>query len=137
MRLEREAARLQRRVTKTTERAVEAGYRPVLMGMVPAFMPSGYAPTLAGSLAIRTTSRRETVSVVVLAPTRGVKGRAVRKLEVGVLRHPLFGNRRRWYDQRVRAGFASVPLKAVKPLIIRYIERELAEVKRNVEKGGL
>lgn len=135
MRLEREAARLQRRVTKATERAVEAGYRPVLVGSVPAFMPSGYAPVLSGSLTIRTTSRRDTTSVVVRAPTGGTKGRAVRQLEAGMLRHPLFGRRGHWYGQHVRSGFASTPLKAVKPLIIRYIEREMSEVKRNVEKG--
>ncbi len=29
----------------------------------------------------------------------------LRSLDAGRLRHPLYGNRRHWYTQRVRAGF--------------------------------
>ena len=55
--------------------------------------------------------------------------------DFGVLRHPLFGNKRHWYGQRIRRGFASTPLKAIRPQIVREIDHELAGIKRDVERG--
>jgi hypothetical protein len=138
-RLRREAIRLQRRVSQATGRAVDRGYRPALVGSVPGFMPSGYAPALMANLKVATTVRFTGafpgVTARVSAPTGGPKGRDVTALEAGTLRHPLFGNKGHWYRQRVRRGFASVPLRAVKPLIVREIDRELAEIARDVERG--
>ena len=54
-RLAREARRFQRRLSEATKDAVQGTYRPVLTGMVPQFMPSGYAPELARDLQVRTT----------------------------------------------------------------------------------
>src|SRR5688500_4654013 len=116
--------------------------------MVPQFMPGGYAPVLAASLQVKTsasvTSGR--VSVRVSAPTGGKFGREVRRLEAGSLRHPLFGNRgtyisrtgeerSAWFSQRVRRGFASVPLRATRPWIVKRIDAELAAIARDVERG--
>jgi hypothetical protein len=137
-RLHREARRFQRRVSSATRSAVERSYRPVLVGMVPAFMPTGYAPVLAADLKVSTTVRfagaNPGVTVQVSAPTRG-KGREVEALERGTLRHPLFGQRGHWYGQRVRRGFASVPLRAIRPHIGRQIDSELAEIRHDVERG--
>lgn len=139
-RLVREANRFQRRVSSATRSAVDRGYRPVLTGMVPAFMPGGYAPALTADLKIATTVRftgaAPGVTVRVTAPTGGSKGRQVRTMEdFGVLRHPLFGNKKHWYSQRIRRGFASTPLKAIRPQIVREIDAELAGIKRDVERG--
>lgn len=138
-RLRREASRFQRRVSSATRQAVDRGYRPVLVGMVPAFMPGGYAPVLAADLKVATTVRfagaSPGVTARVSAPTGGPKGRNVRELEAGALRHPLFGDKAHWYRQRVRSGFASVPLKAMQPAIVRQIDSELAGVARDVERG--
>lgn len=137
----REASRFQRRVSTAAGRGVDRAYKPVLVGMVPAFMPSGYAPVLAPNLAVKSTVRfggpRPGVGVTVSAPTGGTKGgRDVLALELGTLRHPLYGNKGFWYRQRVRRGFASVPLKAVRPQIVREIDHELAEVARDVERAA-
>jgi hypothetical protein len=138
-RLRREATRFQRRVSQATGKAVDRGYRPTLVGMAPAFVPDRYAAVLAPSLVVRTSVRFSGsfpgVTARVSAPTGGPTGRDVTELEAGRLRHPLFGNRGWWYRQRVRRGFASVPLRAVQPLIVREIERELAAVARDVERG--
>jgi hypothetical protein len=74
------------------------------------------------------------VTARVSAPTGGPTGREVRQLEAGNLRHPLFGNRGWWYRQRVRRGFASVPLRAIRPHIVKRIEAELRAIARDVEK---
>ena len=136
-RLAKEARRFQRRISEATRDAVRNTYRPTLVGMVPQFMPGGYAPVLARDLRVATTVSLAAgrVSVRVSAPTGGKFGREVRQLEAGSLRHPLFGNRGFWYRQRVRRGFASVPLRAVRPHIVGRINAELRDIARDVERG--
>jgi hypothetical protein len=136
-RLAREARRFQRRISGATKDAVQNTYRPVLIGMVPQFMPGGYAPELARDLrtAVTVGLGSGRVSVRVSAPTGGKFGREVRQLEAGSLRHPLFGNRGFWYRQRVRRGFASVPLRATRPHIVGRINAELRDIARDVERG--
>ena len=138
-RLRKEATRFQRRVSTATRKAVERSYRPVLVGMTASFVPNGYAPVLSRDLRVSTSVRlagtSPGVTARVFAPTGGKLGRDVTALERGTLRHPLFGNRGFWYRQRVRRGFASVPLRAIRPLIVREIDRELAAISRDVERG--
>ncbi len=136
-RLAKEARRFQRRVSQATKDAVESSYRPVLVGMTPTFVPNGYAAVLAPSLRVATTVSFASgrVTARVSAPTGGKFGRDVRQLEAGSLRHPLFGNRGWWYRQRVRRGFASVPLRAIRPHIVARIDHELAQIARDVERG--
>ena len=136
-RLDREAKRFQRRISTATRDAVQRSYRPVLVGMTPQFVPNGYAPALSASLKVTTvvSLAQGRVTAKVSAPTGGKFGRDVTSLERGTLRHPLFGNRGFWYRQRVRRGFASIPLRAVRPLIVRDIDRELAAISRDVERG--
>lgn len=108
------------------------------------FMPSGYERAFAGSL--RTKVEQKTVSahrvtVVAWAVSRA-KGRDVRALDEGRLRHPVFGRyrvqRRRnavtktvggkpitiaassayknpWVEQRIEAGFFTKPFERAKP----------------------
>lgn len=135
-RLAREARRFQRRVSQATRDAVQRSYRPVLVGMTPQFVPNRYASVLGPDLRVATTVSLSAgrVTARVSAPTGGKFGREVRQLEAGNLRHPLFGNRGWWYRQRVRRGFASVPLRAIRPHIVRQIDAELAAIKRDVEK---
>jgi hypothetical protein len=136
-RLRREAARFQRRVSSATKDAVQRSYRPVLVGMLPTFVPDRYAAVLSRGLRVATTVSFASgfVTARVSAPTGGPTGRAVDALERGSLRHPLFGNRGWWYRQRVRRGFASIPLKAIKPHIVREIDHELDKIARDVERA--
>lgn len=136
-RLAKEARRFQRRVSQATKDAVQRSYRPVLVGMTPTFMPNRYAAVLSPDLRVATTVSLAAgrVTARVTAPTGGKSGREVTRLEAGVLSHPLFGNRGWWYRQRVRRGFASQPLRAIKPQIVRDINQELAKIARDVERG--
>jgi hypothetical protein len=147
-RLAREARRFQRRVSQATRDAVQSSYRPVLVGMTPQFVPNRYAAALGPDLRVATTVSLTAgrVTARVSAPGAGKVGRDVRKLEAGVLAHPLFGNRgfyksradgklkSAWFRQRVRRGFASVPLRAIRPHIVKRIEAELRAIARDVEK---
>ena len=141
----REASRFQRRISSATRKPVDRIYRTVLVGMVPAFMPSGYAPVLMTDLKVSTSVRfagpHPGVTAIVSAPTGGPRGRAVKALELGQLRHPDIrdqGKPRpqwRWHAQRIRRGFASVPLKATQRQIVSEIDDELAAVVRGVERS--
>jgi hypothetical protein len=133
--LAKEARRFQRRVSQATRDAVQRSYRPVLVGMTPQFVPNRYAAVLGPDLRVATTVSLSAgrVTARVSAPGSGKLGREVRQLEAGNLRHPLFGNRGWWYRQRVRRGFASVPLRAIRPHIVKQIDAELAAIKRDVE----
>jgi len=137
-RLAREARVFQRRVSTATKDAVQRNYRPVLVGMTASFMPNRYAAVLSRDLRVATTVSLASgrVTVRVSAPTGGKTGRQVDSLEFrGQLRHPLFGNRKHWYGQRIRRRFASVPLHATKRYIVMEIDRELDKISRNVERG--
>lgn len=137
--LRREAKRFERRVTTAAERVVARVYEPKLKLLVPAYMPSGYAPALAKDLKVRTLvtfAGNPGVTAFVSAPTGGSKGgRAVKALEEGLLRHPLFGNKGHWYRQRVRAGLAKGALKLVKGQIVDGMDREVEKIMADIVRG--
>lgn len=68
------------------------------------FLPRRYAIELAKSLRIRTRRRagqNPAVYLAAKAKTKAGKERDLASLNRGRLRHPLYGNRRYWYDQQV------------------------------------
>lgn len=124
--LDRELNRELRKPLPRLRKAVQAG--------IPAHMPRGYEDTLSRSLRFRLSRRRGAViSVKVTMHGRGGGGkdRDVRRLDRGILRHPVFGRRRRttrgrifnnpWVQQRVPPGFFTIPA-----------ERELDNVRRDM-----
>lgn len=73
-----------------------------------AAMPSGYTDLLTGSLQHRMSRRNggQMAQVTLRTHADGKKERRdLPSLEDGVLRHPLFGRKKKWYVTRVRAGF--------------------------------
>ena len=106
---------------KELNRAFSAAARPAVdevYRQLPEYMPDRYAEVLESDMRI-TISPVQT-GVRIRAPERGVRTverRRLIRLNRGVLAHPLFGNRRRWYDQTdgVKAGFFDEPLVASQP----------------------
>lgn len=131
--LRSQARKLQRRVSTAAKKAVDGTYKPVLVGGLPTFLPDRYAgvlgPDLKVSTSVRFAGSAPGVGLSITAPTGGPQGRDIRALEFrGVLAHPLFGNRGHWYRQQVTRGFASKPLKAVQPQIVRELDAALENV---------
>lgn len=135
--LERELRRELREPPKRLERAAKAE--------IPPRMPRGYEDPLSRSLRFRTAIRRGAVfGVRVTMHGRGGGGgdRDVRRLNLGELRHPVFGRRRRttrgkifnnaWVAQRVPRGFFTDPaarvLRQVQDDTVRVIDRVLAKI---------
>ncbi|MFG2515961.1 hypothetical protein [Streptomyces sp. NPDC048584] len=53
--------------------------------------------------------------------------------QTGRLRHPVFGNRKRWANQRGPAGFWTRRVQAGTPRMRAEVERVLADVRRSLE----
>lgn len=99
--LERERRKAQRDAVKPLEREIKAEAAKTL--------PGQYAPLMAR--AVRVTVQFGRAGSTVLTARVYARGkrelRDVRAVNNGVIRHPLFGNRARWYAQAVRPGFVS------------------------------
>ena len=101
-------------------------------------MPDRYADVLAKDLRIsthKTTGGADPgVTILVRAPTIGRGGRKVRQRNAGVITHPLFGNRERWFTQTagMRAGFVDDPVGRAAPHVR---DKILEAVHRITEKA--
>lgn len=98
--------------------------RPAIKASAAQLMPhsGGYATVLSRSLRFRQTVHvtRTTGRVVFKVHADGRRERRdVPSLNRGRLRKPLYGNRNRWYDQRVRPGFVDRPVDRLAPDIAR------------------
>jgi hypothetical protein len=99
-------------------RAAAAPLRPAIRAEAVVAMPSGYGPTLSRSLRFRQSTRAggSVAEVAVRVYGDGRKERRhVPALNRGRLRHPLFGRRGWWYEQRVRPGFVDRPADRLAP----------------------
>lgn len=97
------------------------------------FLPQRYARALARDLKV--TARRRTGGQWPALYLLGqAKNRDVASLNRGRLRHPLYGNRRRWYDQRVRRGWWDIPLVRDAPEVRRELERTLDELAKKIAR---
>ncbi len=76
-----------------------------------AALPGMYAGVMAKAVkvSVRTGFARTVFTVRIYARGK-VELRDVRSINAGRIRHPLFGNRRRWYTTQVRPGFVDRPV---------------------------
>jgi hypothetical protein len=125
--------------------AMRAGVAPavsaVRRGLGP-HLPARYAETLAGDLdlkvSVSTTGKEPGVSLV--AKTRSGRKRKLGKLDGGVLEHPLFGDRTRWFKQELPAarkplpGFFTGPARDSEPRVLRNLEDALERVAYEVDR---
>jgi hypothetical protein len=94
----------------------------------------GYAGLIASELKVtarrRAAGRNPAVYLVGKAGKRDVSS-----LNRGRLRHPLYGNRRHWYSQRIRPGFWTVTLEADAPRVRTELVEAIKTVARKIEAG--
>jgi len=104
--------------------AIRAGMKPHL--------PNRYADVLAKDtrLTISVKTGITDPGVFVVGKNSG-KQRKLNMINAGILRHPLFGDRNRWYAQElpsVRPGWFDDPCQAAKPEVRAEIEAALEQV---------
>lgn len=102
----------------------------------PDYLPKRYARELSKSLRVKTRrragGRNPAIFLVGSAKTPRGKDRDLSSLNRGRLRHPLFGNRRFWYDQPVRKDWWTDPLIQGAPEVREEIVRVLDDVARQL-----
>lgn len=103
-------AALNKRFRRSMGKAV-APMGKAVRAEIPPTMPKGYEGVLGGSLKLRTSVTGRGVRVTAMAKGKG-ELRDLPALDAGKLRHPLFGNRKRWYVQRIKPGFFTRPADA-------------------------
>lgn len=101
---------LQKAITDAT-RDIPAKVRAELKPRLPdRYVAEDLGPDLRITVSRRYGSKDP--GVTVRAATTGGKRRMLWALDRGVIRHPLFGDRQRWYGQAVTRGFFSDPVRA-------------------------
>lgn len=97
------------------------------------YLPSGYAPVMAAGLKVSPSQslRGSGAGLRLSAYSKGnPKRRHIRTVDRGTLRHPVYGNRDAWVNQRIKPGFWSevlskseVPLKEIREAIQKTIDK--------------
>ena len=132
---------LRRELTKAIQEAVKPLKDDILdPAHLEPHMPDNYVPALLRDLKVTTFSRAGLdagVSVRVEARTPRGNYRQVVKLEEGSIRHPLFGDRERWFTQfkGMRAGFFSEPVRQHGPQIRDAAVAAMHDVAQKITKG--
>jgi len=131
-------------VPRELNEALKKRVRPVLEPLkkdIPAtaarYMPSGYGPLLARStkVYIRVGGGAAFKATVRVMATGKREQRDVVARNRGELRHPLFGNRRRWYMTRVRPGFVDVPVEKARHRVVDAAEKARDDIADHILEG--
>lgn len=86
----------------------------------------GHADLVEAELKVKSRKRSSRDPAIFLIGKAG--SRDVASLNRGRVRHPLYGNRKRWYDTRIKPGFWSKTLEEGAPVV----RREIVEVLRKI-----
>lgn len=121
---------LRRELFRAVGDAAAPAVEAVRQGL-PDYMPNRYAAVLDPDLQLSVvrSARAGDPSVRIRASSRG-KARKLRRLEGGVLAHPLYGDREHWYYQtsHVVKGFFASPIEKQAPQIREEIEQAMERV---------
>ena len=102
---------------------------------IPQYLPSGYAPVLQGALRLRTSITQSGVRITAAGKGKR-RPREVRRMDGGVLRHPVFGRYRDpWVNQAVRPGFFRAPIQAGAPQVRTQIKQVIDAVATKLAGG--
>lgn len=131
---------LVRELTAAIRRGVDPVRDDIRAGLKPK-LPDRYAEVLDADLAINVSVRTgdRNPGVTVKATTRSGQRRRIRRLDQGILAHPLWGNRKHWYNQgepSVQPGWFTGPADDAAPRVRAEIERALDEVSVKATSRG-
>ena len=85
------------------------------------------------SFGVRTRLTGNSAGVRIAGTSRSVK--SLRAINEGRLRHPVFGNRKVWREQRLEPGFFTDPIEKRAPEIRRGIQQVMTKIANDVERG--
>jgi len=102
------------------------------------YLPNRYAAELAASERVKVSNlsgRNPAVRLRATAKTSRGKARELSRINQGMLRHPLYGNRRHWFNQAVRPGIYDEPLEQGAPRVRAEFIEAIRTVARKIEAG--
>ena len=101
------------------------------------YMPNRYAATLASDMSVTVSKLTGRDPGVKIRAKGRVKDRKVKQLNDGILVHPLFGDRDRWFLQlrRMKAGFFDDPARRAAPEVRRAILGAVRDTARKITNG--
>lgn len=132
---------LARELTRAMRGAVDPVPGLIRAGLKP-HMPDRYAETLDADLDVKAAvspgGSSADARVSVYAQTRGGRGRKLKRLDAGLLTHPLFGDREHWYtqegaDKGMHPGWFTGPCEDAGPQVRAGLERALHDVAAKAE----
>lgn len=101
------------------------------------YLPSGYVPVMRSSLVVRVSrsTRGKAAGLKLVGTAKGVtRKRHIRVIDKGTLRHPVWGNKERWVDQRVKPGFWSEPLEQARDKPATEMRRAIQNTAAKIER---
>lgn len=103
---------------------------------LPIYLPDTYAAVLARALRFTTATKTSGwPEITVTARAKGKsRPREIRTLNRGVLRAPLFGNRKHWYAHKVKPRFFDEPADRVREDVIREAGAGIRRVREKLER---
>jgi hypothetical protein len=121
-------------------RRAAATIPPVVRAGLAQYMPDRYAAVLNPDLDMGSSTRTTgtDIGVSVYVRPRGLRKRKLPRLDFGILAHPLFGDRERWFYQElpsVQSGFFSDPVEDAEPRVRADIEAAVSRIRDEVWKG--
>jgi hypothetical protein len=128
------AGRLRKAAARDLTRELRAGQRAAFRPLereikvsAAARLPGAYGPLMAKAVKVSLRRGGGAVYVARVYARGKAELRDVRAVNGGTLRHPLFGDRNRWYATRVRPGFVDRP---VDHLMDRVLEQSAQAAER-------
>jgi hypothetical protein len=135
--LPRELNRAMRDAVGPVSDRIRAGLKP--------HMPDRYAEELDLDLDIKTIARNSgsataDAAVAVYAQTRSGRGRKFKRLDAGLITHPLYGDREHWYTQSstkgMEPGWFTGPCEDAAPHVRAALEHALRDVAGKATRGA-
>lgn len=107
---------------------------PLIRAEVPTHIPvsGGYAAVLEAALQFKTRVGVKTGMTMTITAKGKTEDREVGRVNRGSLRHPLFGNREKWYTTKVRRGFVDDGIEKAEPLLVDAVQDARDELARDI-----
>jgi hypothetical protein len=122
--LRKELLRGIREGTKGTKAKIKANAMSELPGR------GGLARRVAGS---KFATKTRTTSKVTSIRITAANAYEVKKMNAGMLRHPVYGNRKKWVSQTIKAGWFTDPIEADAPAIRAALGKVMADIAAKIE----
>lgn len=131
-------AQLEKDLLAGTRDAVK-GIKPDVQASALAKLPKRHGYAVLVSRAIKVSSRvtggKKILAVVSVTASGKRENRDLPLLDRGILRHPLFGNRRHWYAQRIMPGLVNDPIDRARDRVVENAQQAADAYADSIVRG--